>query len=149
MFWGSFSYYEVESLLPINGMMNREKYLKVLKKKVVTDLQNTFPDGSGVFQQDFAPCHKAKQVMKYLKEMKIKVLDWPRNFPDLNLIQLWSIIKLRLRSQDCTTKTKLVEAIIRICFRDLEIKEKCHKLVDSMPNRVQQVLKNGGDRTMY
>ena len=129
-------------------MMNTEKYLKVLEKMVVTDLSNTFSVGCGVFQQDSAPCHKAKKVMKYMKEIKIKVLDWPGNFSDLDAIEnLWSIIKLRLRGEDCTTKTKLIEAIIRIWFTDSEIKEKCLKLVDSMSNRVQQVLKNGGGHT--
>ena len=150
MFWGSFSYYGIGSLVPIDGMINTEKYLQVLEKKVVTDLPNTFPDGSGVFQQDFALCHKAKKGMKYMKEMKIKVLDWPENSTDLNLIEnLWSIIKLCLCSEDCTTKTKLIEAIIQIWFRDLKIKEKCHKSVDSMPNRVYKVLNNDGGHIMY
>ena len=150
MFWGSFSCYGVGSLLPIEGMMNAEKCIKVVEKKVAANLANAVPDGSGVYQHDSAPCHKAKKVMDYMKKMKITVLDWPGNSPDLNPIEnLWSIIKLRLRSKDCTTKTRLIEAIIRIWYRDPEIKEKCQTLVDSMPNRVQQVLKNNGGHIMY
>ena len=95
MFWGSFSYYGVGSLLPIEGMMNAEKYIEVVKKKVIADLANAFLDGSGVFQQDLAPCHKAKKVIDYMKKMKITVLDWPGNYSDFNPIEnLWSIIKL-------------------------------------------------------
>ena len=113
MFWGSFSCYGVGSLLPIEGMMNAEKYIKVVEKKVAADLANVFPDGSRVYQQDSAPCHKAKKVMDYMKKMKVTVLDWPGNSPDLNPIEnLWSTIKLRLHSEDCTTKTRLIEAII-------------------------------------
>ena len=150
MFWGSFSYHGIGSLLPIEGMMNAEKYIQVLEEKVVRDLVKAFPDGSGVYQQDSAPCHTAKKVMAYMKKMKITVLDWPGNSPDLNPIEnLWSIMKLRLRNEDCTTKIKLIEAIIRIWYRDPEIKENCQKLVDSMPNRVQQVLKNNGGHIMY
>ena len=150
MFWGSFSCYGVGSLLPVEGMMNAEKSIKVVEKKVAADLANAFPDGSGVYQQDSGPCHKAKKVIDYMKKMKITVLDWPGNSPDLNPIEnLWSIIKLRLRSKDYTTKTRLIEAIIRIWYRDPEIKEKCQTLVDSMPNRVQQVLKNNGCHIMY
>ena len=48
MFWGSFSCYGVGSLLPIEGMMNAEKYIKVVEKKVAANLANAFPDGSGV-----------------------------------------------------------------------------------------------------
>ena len=68
-----------------------------------------------MFQNDSAPCHKAKKVMDYKKKIKIMVLDWPDNSPDLHPIEnLWSIIKLRLRSEDYTTKTKHIEAIIWI-----------------------------------
>ena len=150
MFWGSFSYHGIGSLLPIEGMMNAGKYIQVLEEKVVRDLAKAFPDGSGVYQQDSAPCHRAKKVMVYMKKMKITVLDWPGNSPDLNPIEnLRSIMKLRLRNEDCTTKIKLIEAIIRIWYRDPEIKENSQKLVDSMPNRVQQVLKNNGGHIMY
>ena len=56
-------------------MINAEKYLEVAEKKAVADLANAFPDGSGVFQKDSAPCHKAKKVMNYMKKIKITVLD--------------------------------------------------------------------------
>ena len=59
--------------------MNAEKYIKVVKKKVAPDFANAFPDGSGVYQQDSVPCHKAKKVMDYMKKMKITVLDSPGN----------------------------------------------------------------------
>ena len=42
-----------------------------------TDLSNTFfRMNLKFFQQDSPPCHKSKKVTKYIKEMKIKVLDW-------------------------------------------------------------------------
>ena len=66
--------------------MNAEKDIKVVEKKVVADLANAFPDRSVVFQRDSAPCHKAKKMMNNMKKMKILVLDWPGNSPDLNPI---------------------------------------------------------------
>ena len=50
MFWGSFSYHGIGSLLPIEGMMNAEKYIQVLEEKVVRDLAKAFPNESGVYQ---------------------------------------------------------------------------------------------------
>ena len=94
MLWGSFTYYVVGSLLPVEGMMNSDKYIEVVDKKVVRDLENAFPDGSGILQQDSAPCHKSKKVTKFFESKKITVSDWPGNSQDLNPFEnLWSIIK--------------------------------------------------------
>ena len=77
--------------------------------------------------------------------MKIKVLDWPGNSPDLNPIEnLWSIVKNRLRKLDWTTKSKLIQFVIHVWFRDEEIKEICKKSILSMKNRVDLVLKAKG-----
>ena len=38
--------------------------------------------------------------------------------------------------------TKLIEAIIQLWYRDTQIKENCQKLVESLTNRVKEVLKN-------
>ena len=37
--------------------------------------------------------------------------------------------------RDCTTKTKLIDAIIDEWYRDKEITQNCKKLVESMPKR--------------
>ena len=78
--------------------------------------------------------------------MKITVLDWPGNSPDLNPIEnLWSIVKNRLRKMDCTTKIKL----IYVWFHDEEIKKICKTLVLSMKKRVKSVLENKGGHINY
>ncbi len=150
MFWGCFSYKGVGSLYPVEGMMCADQYIDVIKRKVIKDMKDFFPNGDGIFQQDSAPCHKAKKVTKLLKEKRIQLLDWPGNSPDLNPIEnLWSIIKMELRKRDCATQTKLTQAIIDIWFRDPTIEEKCLKLIDSMPKRVKQVIFNKGGHTNY
>ena len=134
MFWGCFSYAGAGSLHPIHGMMNSAHYVEVTEEKVIPDMRKVFPDGSGVFQQDLAPCHMSKVVTNFFKRNKIKVLDWPGNSPDLNPIEnLWSIIKCRLRKMDCTTKTKLIEATMQLWYHDEQIKENCENLIDYMP----------------
>ena len=138
MFWGCFSYYGVGSLHLVEGMMNSDKYLYMLEQKVIPEMRKRFTDGSGVFQHDLAPCHTSKKVKSFMDENQIYVLQWPGNSPDLNPIEnLWSIIKTRLRNKDCTTKIKLIEAIIQLWYRDEQIQSDCKKLVDSMPKRVR------------
>ena len=78
------------------------------------------------------------------------VLDWPGNSPDLNPIEnLWAIIKRRLLEQDCSTMSQLIEAIISIWFRDDEIVKTCQKLIESIPERISQVIKNRGGHISY
>ena len=85
-----------------------------------------------------------------MDENQIYVLQWHGNSPDHNPIEnLWSIIKTRLRNKDCTTKIKLIEAIIQLWYRDEQIQSDCNKLVDSMPKRIRDVIKRKGGHIMY
>ena len=62
-----------------------------------------FPTEEGCFSET---CTLAilQKVKKKFEENHVKVLDLPEN--------LWSIVKSRLLKRDCTTKTKLIDAII-------------------------------------
>ena len=140
MFWGCLSYYGVGPLKPVEGMMNFKKYLNVLTKKVIPEMARKFLEGSGIFQQDLAPCHTSRKVKSFINLNNILVLDWPGKSPDLYPIEnLWSIIKLRLRGKDCITMVKLMEAIIDYWYRDPQIQETSKKLIDSMPKQVKLV----------
>jgi len=54
MFWASFSFSGVGSLMSIEGIMNSDKYIDVIERKVIPDMGRAFPDGEGIFQQDIA-----------------------------------------------------------------------------------------------
>ena len=86
-------------------------------------------------------------------ENNVKVLDnnvKPGNSPDLNPIEnLWFIIKSCLPKKDCTAKKKLTEASVEVGNRLEEFAEKRKQLVESMPNRVTELLKNGGRHIKY
>jgi len=47
MFWGSFNFSEVVSLMPIEGMINLYKYIDVIERKAIPDMRKAFPDGGG------------------------------------------------------------------------------------------------------
>uniref|UniRef100_A0A2L2YHU5 Transposase, partial n=1 Tax=Parasteatoda tepidariorum TaxID=114398 RepID=A0A2L2YHU5_PARTP len=150
MFWGCFGYNGVGPLQPIDGMMRSEQYITILGKKVVPELKKRYPDGTGIFQQDLAPCHTSKIVKKFMSENQIETLEWPGNSPDINPIEnLWAICKNRLLNMDCTTMEKLITALIHVWYKDTNIINDCKKLVESMPNRVQMLIKCRGDHIMY
>lgn len=150
MFWGCFSFHGVGSLQPIEGMMRSPQYIEIIRKKIVPEMDRRYPDGTGILQQDLAPCHTSKVVTQFMTEHRITILDWPGNSPDINPIEnLWAICKSRLRAVDCTTMEKLIQALIQVWYRDPKITNDCSKLVDSMPNRVKMLLKNRGGHIRY
>ena len=69
MFWGCFYINGSGSLVPVEGMMNSKAYLPIIERKVSTELSKLHPQA--IFQQDSAPCHKAKIITNCLKKMKI------------------------------------------------------------------------------
>ena len=148
MFWGCFSVNSPGALVPVEGMMNSKTYLPIIESRVSRELASLHPQA--VFQQDSAPCHKAKIITNCFKKLKMEVLEWPGNSPDLNPIEnLWSIVKNCLRKKDCTTKTKLIESVINVWFHDDEIKNISKKLVMSMKKRVDLVLQAKGGHINY
>ena len=148
MFWGCFSINGPGLLVPVEGMMNRKAYLQIIERKVCRELSDLHP--RAIFLQDSAPFRKTKMITNCFKKMKITILHWPGNSPDLNPIEnLWSIVKNRLRKRDCTNKIMLTQSVIHVWFHNEEIKQICKKLVLSMKQRVKLVLEHKGGHISY
>ncbi len=58
-----------------------------------------FKDADFIFQQNMAPAHTAKSTKSWLNEHGVGVLDWPANSPDLNIENLWDIVKRNIRNK--------------------------------------------------
>ena len=48
--------------------MNADKYIEVIRRKVVKDMERAFLNEGKIFRQDLALCHTAKKVKKFLKK---------------------------------------------------------------------------------
>ena len=76
------------------------------------------------------------------------VLNWPANSPDLNPIEnLWDIVKRKLRDARPNTLDEL-KAAIEASWASIT-PQQCHRLIASMPRRIEAVISAKGFPTKY
>ena len=131
-----------------NGRLNQHSYIEILEKNLVASKKKLKMPNSFIFQQDNAPCHRAKSVANWMKRRKVKTLQWPPNSPDLNPIEnLWSWLDGQLAKEILNTLQDLMAAINRILSNVPN--QLIKNLVESMPNRIHEYLKAHGGITRY
>ena len=84
MLWGCFAAGGTGALHKIDGFMRTENYLDILKQHLKTSIRKLKLGHKWVFQMDNDPNHTSKVVGKWLKDNKVKVLEWASQSLDLN-----------------------------------------------------------------
>ncbi len=114
-------------------------YQDILEHFMLPSADMLYGDADFIFQQELAPAHTAKGTKSWFNDHGVTVLDWPANLPDLNPIDnLWGIVKRKMRdtrrnnAEDLKVATKATWASIT--------PEQCHRLIDSMPCRIDAVI---------
>ncbi len=74
-------------------------YQDVLEHFMLPSADQLFKDADFIFQQDLAPAHTAKSTRSWFNDHDVSVLDWPENSPDLNIENLWGIVKRKMRNK--------------------------------------------------
>ncbi len=149
MVWGAFGSAGKLELAVLDGRMDSSRYQAMLN----THLLPFGPAVGGpnwVFQQDNAPCHASKATMEWLRSKNIGLLEWPSRSPDLNPIEnLWGILVRRVyvNGRQFENVQSLKEAILKAW--DEIPRETLQKLVDSMKDRMFEVIRKNGGATKY
>ncbi|KAF7709014.1 hypothetical protein HF521_018071 [Silurus meridionalis] len=148
MIWGCMSGKGMGEMTVITSSINAQVYVEILDTFLIPSIERMFGDGSIIFQDDNASCHRAKSVKTFLQERHIMSMAWPANSPDLNPIEnLWWKLKKMVHDKAPTCKADLATAI-RQSWRQID-EVYCLSLAESMPQRIQAVIKARGGATKY
>ncbi len=148
MIWGAMSSAGVRPLCFLKTNVTAHVYQEILEHFMLPSADKLFEDADFIFQQDLAPAHTAKNTKSWLNDHGVGVLDWPANSPDLNPIEnLWGIVKRKMRNKRPKNADEL-KATVKETWASIP-PQQCHKLITSMPRRIEAVIKAKGAPTKY
>ncbi len=147
MIWGAMSSAGVGPVCFLKTNVTAPVYQDILEHFMLPSADQLFNDADFIFQQDLAPAHTAKSTKSWLNDHCVCVLDWPANSPDLNIENLWAIVKWKMRNKRSKNADEL-KATVKETWASIP-PQQCHKLISSMPRRIEAVIKAKGAPTKY
>lgn len=149
MVWGGFSYYGKLQLCFLSSKMNSQLYVEMLECVLINYLEENM-DKNMTFQQDNASIHVSRVAKSFFSSASIPLLDWPARSPDLNPIEnIWGIMSRDIyrNGKQYNTVGELKLAIHQ-SWLNIEAGT-LRNLINSMPKRIFDVIKNKGGITKY
>lgn len=149
-------------LVRINGIMNAPMYRDILAEYLLPFARDRIGENF-IFQQDGDSKHMSQMMTGHrrklpdgrrvviggwFRENRVPLMKWPALSPDLNPIEsLWAIVKRKLRGNRFRTKDELWEAV-KEAWGAIPL-DNLISLIDSMPRRIQSVIRAKGGPTEY
>ena len=88
MVWGCIGWNGVGVLSEVEGWMDAEQYVAILEGELLQSMEDSgIPTDKVIFQQDNDPKHTSRRAKIWFEEQDIKLLNWPAQSPDPNLIE--------------------------------------------------------------
>ena len=148
MVWGCCSAAGVGNLHYVDTRMNAEVYTQVLRENLESSRRALDLPENWVFMHDNDPKHKARKTTEWLENQGVETLKWPANSPDLNPIEhLWDHLKREFPGSTSRNEEVLF-ARVRETWQQIS-PQIVRNLVDSMPRRLEAVIKAKGGNTKY
>lgn len=150
MVWGGVSSDARTELVVVSNRLNATRYVGEILQDHVLSYMGFIGHDNFLLMHDNARPHTAQCVNEYLQEVGISKLDWPARSPDLNPIEhIWDMLKRKVRSSACPpqTLTELRNAALA-AWEDIP-QVVIRNVIQSMPDRMQAVIRARGGNTRY
>lgn len=149
MVWAAIGWFGKSEIAFLEGKQDSIKYQATLENYLL-------PSGARIggpnwkFQQDNAPIHVSESTMQWLDDHNVEVISWPARSPDLNPVEnVWAKLSQMVyaNGRQFNSINELKVAItenwanVGLNFR--------RNLVSSMKNRVNEVIRVGGNTIKY
>ncbi|GBL92538.1 Transposable element Tc1 transposase [Araneus ventricosus] len=137
MLWGTFSWAALGPGVVVEQTMKAANYLNIIADQLHPYMVFVFPTRNGIFQQDNAPCYKARIVLEWFEEHtdEFHLMSWPPNSLDFNLMQhIWDVMEQQLKAQTppCTNISTLSDRCLDNWYNPSPVMYQL-ELVASMP----------------
>ncbi|CAH2083903.1 unnamed protein product [Euphydryas editha] len=150
MVWAGITGHLKTELAYCSGRMNAANYRELLHEHLLPFITLT-EDKNIIFQQDNAPIHVASTTKKWFEDFGIRILEWPACSPDLNPMEnVWGILARKIYDQEKPQINNISQLKQRLqsCWSEISPKL-LNELIDSLPDRLIEVIKNKGKWTKY
>ncbi|GFY21791.1 hypothetical protein TNCV_1169351 [Trichonephila clavipes] len=77
MMWGCMSSHGVGRLHIVSVTVKAMDYIEILQNKLLATARDLLGNQSWIFQDNNAPCHRAKVVQKCLENHNVNRMNWP------------------------------------------------------------------------
>ncbi len=147
--WGCFSAQGFGSIIFFTQNLNGKYMCIIYRKGLLPSAAQLFTDSDNwILQEDNDPKHRSKMTTKWKQDNNVRKLPWPSMSPHLNPIEnVWDILKIKIGRKKIRTFKGLKSEIKKEWNRLTP--ELARKLVDSVRNRLYDVIKAEGDYILY
>ena len=137
-----------------DGRINSEKFVNFINAHLDDAFKKSLNPKCRRFLMDGCPVQNSKRSRVALRALRAKVVSIPARSPDLNPIEnLFNLIAIALKEQCIAQRiTHETEEEFEARIVDLMTSfpaEKIDKIIDTMPGRVDMIIKSKGQRIRY
>ncbi len=147
MIWGAMSSAGVGPLCFLKTNITAAVYQETLEYYILPSADQLIRDADFIFQQDLAPAHTAKNTKSWLNEHGVVCLIGQQTHQTWTPENLWGIVKKKIRNERPKNADEL-KATVKETWASIP-PQQCHKLISSMPRRIEAVIKAKGAPTKY